>query len=433
MTRSKNSSRAVLRVLALALLLVLLVPALGANAERKKKGDEEEKGSGLNKHVAEKLLEANELMDEEKYDAALELVDKAAKRRKLKAPDLAQIHRFRGYIYVNKNMLEQGAAELQLSLDQHGLDRSAEQVTTYSLAQLYTQLGQYDRALGLIDTWFQSAENPKPDAYYLKAMILVQQEKPDAALEPAKIAIESSPSPRESWVQLLAAIYIQLRDYPNVAATLERLVDMAPDKKQYWVQLAAVQHHLEKDARATATLRLAEDAGLLNEDKEFRQLARLLFLRDQPYQCAKTVEEAVAAGVIKPDADAYKLISNCYIAARENDRALEPLAKAAELSTDGDMYMLLGQMHLQRDRFGPALDALQKSLAKAKPEQRGSVNLLIGVAQLGAERLDDAERAFRAAQSDEKTRRAADSYLKYLEEQRARRDQPATVQTASRN
>jgi tetratricopeptide (TPR) repeat protein len=412
-----------------------LLPAFGASASRKEKdGDEDaKKGSGINKHVAEALLDANERMEKDQYDEALAIVDKAAKRRKLKAPDLAQIHRFRGYIYVNMNKTEQGAAELQKSLDQHGLDRNSEQVTTYSLAQLYTQLGQYDRALALIDTWFQSAESPKPDAYYLKAMILVQQEKPEAALEPAKTAIESSPSPRESWVQLLAAIYIQLRDYPNVASTLERLIDMAPNKKQYWVQLAAVQHHLEKDARAAATLRLADQAELLNDDKEFRQLARLLFLRDQPYECAKTVEEAMAAGIVKADADAYKLIANCYVAARENDRALEPLAKAAEMSPDGDMYMLLGQMHLQRDRFAPALDALQKSLAKAKPEQRGSVNLLIGVAQLGAERLDDAERAFRAAQSDEKVRRAADSYLKYLEEQRARRDQPETVQTASRN
>lgn len=433
MFRSTNANRAGLRALTIVLFLALLMPALGASAERKKKDDDEKKGSGINKHVAEKLLEANELMEKDRYDEALTMVDKAAKRSKLKPPDLAQIHRFRGYILVNKGLTEQGAAELQLSLDQHGLDRNAEQVTTYSLAQLYTQLGQYDRALALIDTWFQTAENPKPDAYYLKAMILVQQEKPEAALEPAKIAIDSSPSPRESWVQLLAAIYIQLRDYPNVAATLEQLINMSPNKKQYWVQLAAVQHHLEWDAKASATLRLADQASLLTEDKEFRQLARLLFLRDQPYQCAKIVEDAVAKGVIKADADSFKLISNCYIAARETDRALEPLTKAAELSPTGDMYMLLGQMHLQRDRFGPAIDVLQKGLAKSNPEQRGSVQLLIGVAQLGSEQLDDAERSFRAAHSDERVRRAADSYLKYLEEQRALRVQPEAVQTASRD
>jgi len=90
-------------------------------------------------------------------------------------------------------------------------------------------------------------------------------------------------------------------------------------------------------------------------------------------------------------------------------------------------------MHLQRERFEPALDALQKALAKSKPERRGSAQLLIGVAQLGSEHFDAAERAFRAARSDEKVRRAAESYLKFLDEQRARRVGQEVLQTASRD
>lgn len=429
MVRPRTFSRAA----AILFFCALTLAAGGADAKRKKaeEGAGGERGVGVSKPVAEKLLQANEQLEKERYDAALAIVDAVAKRRRLKPPELAQIHRFRGYIYVNKGMIEPAAAELQKALDQNGLDRGAEQLTTYSLAQLYTQLGKYDQALGLIDRWFETAESPKADAYYLKAMILVQQEKFEAALEPARMAVDMSPKPKESWLQLLAAIYIQTRDYPNVAATLERLVAMAPGKKQYWVQLAAVQHHLERDARALATLKLADSAQLLDDDKEMRQLARLLFLRELPFECAQAVEKGIESGKVKPDAESYRLLANCYLAARETDRALGPLAKAGELSSDGDMYLLLGQLHLQRDRYAPALDALQKSLAKAKPAQRGSVQLLIGVAQMGAERFDDAERAFKAAQNDDKVRRAAESYLRYLEEQRALHKQEP-LQTASR-
>jgi tetratricopeptide (TPR) repeat protein len=123
-------------------------------------------------------------------------------------------------------------------------------------------------------------------------------------------------------------------------------------------------------------------------------------------------------------------MSNCLIAAREHDLALEPLAKAGELAPDGEMYMLLGQMHLQRDRFEPALDALEKALAKAKPEQRGSVQLLIGVAQLGSEKLDDAERSFRAASGDKKVHDAAESYLKFLQDPRLRTQQEEMLRQA---
>jgi hypothetical protein len=40
---------------------------------------------------------------------------------------------------------------------------------------------------------------------------------------------------------------------------------------------------------------------------------------------------------------------------------------------------------------------------------------------MGAKRLDEAERAFQSARADEKTRSEADSYLKFLTQERERR------------
>lgn len=415
----------VTRLVALALALLAL-GAGTAHADEKKSH-----GAGLRKQVAEKLLAAYELMQGGNLEESLAVVNDLAKRRNPTPPEWAQIYRFRGYIYVNKGLNERAAEEFEKSLAQKALDPQAEQVMTYSLAQIYTQLGKYDRALELIDGWFAAEVTPKPDAYYLKAMILVQQEKFDLALEPAKLAIEKGDPPRESWVQLLVAIYSQQRDYPHVAETLQTLVAMSPGNRKYWVQLSAVLNYLQRDAEALATLRVADDAQLLAEDPEYRQLARLLFVRDAPVLCAQEMEQALAKGVVKPDAEAYRLMSNCYIAARESDKALAPLAKAAELSADGEVYLLLGQMHLQRERYADAIDALEKGLARAKPEKRAAVHLLLGVAQLGAERFDAAEREFRIAQSDAKTRAAAESYLKFTAEQRARRDQKKLLRVAS--
>ncbi len=92
----------------------------GAGARRSR----EEKRIGLDPRVAEKLLEANELLAKDQFDEALAIVDELAKRRKLGPAELAQIHRFRGYIYVNKGMTEQAAAEFEKSLAQNALDRA---------------------------------------------------------------------------------------------------------------------------------------------------------------------------------------------------------------------------------------------------------------------------------------------------------------------
>ena len=424
MANLAKTLRSALRVTAtLACVGLAAAPAWAdgdPSEQEKTDAPEERRAFGLSPRVAEKLERAMKHFEADEFDAALEIVDALARRRGLEPPDVAQIHRFRGYILVSKGNSEGAAAEFEKSLAQHALDPFAEQQTTYSLAQIYTQLEKYDQALALIDAWFAAESKPKPDAYFLKAMILVQQKKFQAALAPAKTAVEMSAQPRESWVQLLVAVYIELEDYAGVAVNLERLISISPGKKQYWVQLAAVQNHLQQDAKALATLRLADNARILSEDRDFRQLSRLLFLRDIPFQCAQEIEAGMAAGTVQADADAYRMLSNCYIAARENERALAPLAKAGELAPDGEMYLLLGQMHLQRERYPEALDALNKGLAKATPEQRGSAQLLIGVAQLGSKRLDDAERAFLAAANDAKVGDAARRYLEFVQEQRRR-------------
>jgi tetratricopeptide (TPR) repeat protein len=436
-SRSANLPRLVSRALALLLCFGLVAAGLAAEAAPKRpklksqKEQAQEQSVTVSKRVGERLKEVIALFEAEKFDEALKMIDELAGRHGLTPPDVANIHRLRGYILNAKGNNEEAVKEFETALDQHAMDPSSQQAMMYAMAAIYTQLGKYDQAIEVIDQWFKAEEAPKADAYYLKAMILVQQEKFAEALEPAKIAIEKSDNPRESWVGLLVAIYTQLQDYNNVAATLEQLIAMSPGKKQYWVQLAAVQNLLERENKALATLQLAREGDLLKEDKELRQLARLLFLREQPLQCAQAVEKGMADGIVKPDADSYRLMSNCYLAARETDRAIEPLAKAGELSPDGTSYMLLGQIYLQRENYEPALEALRKALAKTKPEERGSVQLLIGVAYLGTDQFDAAERAFRDASAEKKVHDAAESYLKFLGQQRARKEAEQALKTAA--
>jgi len=408
----------------LALVVALVAaPAVGAEHDGGKQRTVGRRTVTLSPRIAERLIVVNDHLEKNELDDALSLADDLLTVRRLTTADIAQIHRFRGYIYISKGQNDKAAADFEEALAQNALDASAEQGMMYSLAQIYTQLGKFDEALALIDRWFTTAEHPKPDAYYLKAMILSQQDKYEEAVEPAKAAIAMSDQPRESWMKLLIAIYWHLQDFPNLATALEQLVNLAPGTTKYWIQLAAVHQYLGHDEQALATLRLAYQAALISGDKEYRQLAQVLFLGGLPYECAKSLDAGMGTGAVKADEEAYRIVANCYIAARENDRALEPLAKAGELASDGDSFLLLGQIHLQRDRFELAREALQKALAKASPEQRGSVQLLIGVAELGSNRFDDAEAAFRAASTDERVRGAAESYLERVELQRERQAQ----------
>lgn len=386
---------------------------------------------GMTHVVAEKLLEAYALLESERYDEALAVVDALAKRRKLKDPEIAQIHRFRAYIFVNKNENRRATEEFEKSLAVGAMDPAAEQLMIYSLAQIYTEMGEYARALDLMDRWFASEKSPKADAYFLKAMILVQQQDWAAAAEPADRAIELAAKPKESWLTLHGVVHSKLENYAKVESSLERLVELAPGKPQYWMQLAAVQHHLGRAEKALATMELAHASGLLRSDKELRQLASLKFLGRQPFECAALMERGIESGAIAADADAYRLLSNCLIAARESDAALVALAKGSALAEDADLGILLGQMYLEREDFPRAIDALESALPKARQDQRGSIHLLIGIAHLGEERFAEAERAFQVATGDAKVHRAAESYLKFVADKRLAQAQAPTRTLAS--
>lgn len=423
-------------VFALVWALLVASPGVAVSKDsRESKGSEEEADSarkyGLGQVVAERLLEAYALLEEEKYDEALAVVDALAKRRRLKDPERAQIHRFRAYIHVSLEQNKRAIAEFEKSLALHAMEPAAEQVMIYSMAQIYTGEGNFDRALALIDQWFAAEENPRADAWFLKAMILVQQEKFADAAVPVTRAVELSPKPKESWLTLYGVVFSQLKEFAKVEVALERLVELAPGKSQYWLQLAAVQHHLGKEDEALATMQLARQAGLVQSDKEIRQLASLLFLRQQPFECAKVMDESMAAGRVAADAEAYRLLANCLVAARESEKALAPLAKGGELAADGDMYVMLGQMHLQREEHASAIEALENALVKARPDQRGSIHLMLGIAKLGDEQLDAAEQSFRRAADDAKVGRAAQSYLKLLESKRSLAAQPSLASAAT--
>ncbi len=59
------------------------------------------------------------------------------------------------------------------------------------------------------------------------------------------------------------------------------------------------------------------------------------------------------------------------------------------------------------------------------------MHLLIGIAQLGTEQLDEAERNFKSALADAKVKKAAESYLKFIEDKKMRDAQEQAVTAAT--
>ena len=284
----------------------------------------------------------------------------------------------------------------------------------FNIAQLYASLQQWRETIDWLNRWLLYVEDPDPLGFYLMGIAYYQLEDFDAAIVQTKRAVEFRPEPRESWLRLLAALYAQKQDYENAAPVLEELVLRFP-KKPYWVQLSLIYGAHENYRRSLSVQQVAYAQGLLTEDKELRRLARSYLYHELPYPAAQVLEKALEDGAIARDSEALELLANSWIAAREYERSLDPLRSAAELSEDGNLYVRLGQVHMQREAWNEASALLEKAVEKGGLKDPGNAELLLGIAYYNGAQVARARSSFLRARQHDSTRSAANRWITHLD------------------
>jgi hypothetical protein len=192
---------------------------------------------------------------------------------------------------------------------------------------------------------------------------------------------------------------------------------MAPDKKTYWQQLSSVYGQMEQYPKALAIMQLAYDAGLVDNDSDVRRLADLLLFNEVPYRCAQVIDEAIDKKIVKVDSKLYEKQANCWIAAREYEKSIAPLSEAAKTSDNGNLWVRLGEVQVQRNNWSGAADALGKGINKGGLKDVGNAQLMLGIALYNQKKMTEAESWFEKAKSSEKSRKTAEGYLQLIQSQ----------------
>jgi tetratricopeptide (TPR) repeat protein len=214
----------------------------------------------------------------------------------------------------------------------------------------------------------------------------------------------------------VVALILQKEDYRGAVPWLERLVELAPSKKSHWLQLSSVYQEIDESPKALAATQLAYMAGLLTEDSEIRRLADLLVYNEIPYRGGQILEQAIADGTMKPeDAELYEKLANCWMAAGEFDKSVPPLTRGAELADTGDLFVRLGEVHVQREDWTSARSALEEGLRKGGLKDPGYAQLYMGIVLLKLGKAREAREWFNRARSIERHRRQAEGYIQYID------------------
>jgi len=413
------------RIAALALLVALCAP-LAAQAQT---ADEEpvdlealqaqraerEKLYAPRKRVSRYLEAAAKAVDKGDPAKARELLTSLDPKR-LNPYERALVYRLLAFVAYTAADYDAAIANFEKVLAEEILPVRDESKIRFNIAQIHASLQQWPETLAALDRWERYAEAPDPLAHYLRGIAYYQLEDLDSALAWAQKAVDLSPDPPEGWLQLLAGLYVQKEDFEKATPILEELV-VRFAKRQYWVQLSLIYGARDDYRHSLAVQQVAYLQGFLIEDKELRRLARSYLYSNLPYPAAKVLEKGLAEGKIERDADAYELLANSWIAAREYEKSLEPLRQAAELSKDGNLYVRLGQVHMQREEWAKATEMLQKAVEKGGLKNAGNTQLLLGICYYNDQRVDQARSSFARARQHEATREAADRWIEHIEKE----------------
>ena len=305
---------------------------------------------------------------------------------------------------------------LQKALASGGLNDQETSSVRFQIAQLYMAEDRWKEAVDALKQWFATEQNPNSSAYYLLAVAYYQLGDLQAALEPAQKAIDlAGGKPQESWLQLLAALRIKREEYRLAIPILKQLIEAAPDKKNYWIQLSSADVALGDYGAAALPLQIAYAGGLLTQAEEVRRLAQVLVQIKIPYRAAQILSRAVEQKQVPADTSVYQMLGNFWIAAREYDKAISPLGRAAELADTGEPYVRLAEVYVAREKWAEASDALRHGLDKGKLKNSGNAQLLLGIALYNQKKPQDARFRFERARESPTSRAQAEGWLRQLD------------------
>jgi tetratricopeptide (TPR) repeat protein len=434
----KLLTRGVSARLCLALLAGLLAfgTASAQSGEADKNDDTKTKqAQAVSKEVYEKIQKAQEAVEAKDYRGALDMLNRLYNPDKLTEYEQANVLNYLGFVHYNMDDIQKATATYEKMLRIPSLEPQMAKQTTLTMAQLYTMEEQYAKALQTLDKWFVLETNPGPDQFILKAQILYNLDRYKDMINPIetamKVARERDKPVKEDWWNLLNFAYFQEENYVKVRDIQKTLLQTWP-KARYWKSLAGAYTELGEDEKLIYAYDAAHTQGMLVKPQEFVTMAQLYLQAEVPYKAAVLMQEKMDAGIVPKEEKNYRLLSQAWTLAQEDDKAIPALQAAAKLASDGELDARLANAFLNISEYGDCVTAGNTALRKGGLRNPDNIQITLGMCLYNLRRYGDAKSAFSAAAKVPRSQRTARQWIQVIDAELERNRQIRLAEEAAR-
>ncbi|WP_448482155.1 tetratricopeptide repeat protein [Pseudoxanthomonas mexicana] len=342
----------------------------------------EAKGSPKVQTKLNKLIEAyNKALEQEDeakatagYTTARTLADEIIANGASNAYDKALAAQIASQAALNTD--DEAAAEgyLKQAVDANALGNNQHFQLMLQLAQLQLQKDDYTNGFATLDKYLAESKSKRPADFAFKGQYLYQADRFAECIPPLKQAIETSTNPEDkvdNWTQILMVCYQEAGQLAEAVKVAEQLAAKSPNDKRAQMNLASIYLNSEQETKAAAVLEKLRAAGLMTEEKDYRQLYLTYANMDgKEKDVIAVVNEGLQKGIVKPDYQTYLALAQAYYYSEQIPQAIEAWQKAAPLSKDGETYLNLARVLWQEGRIPEAKVAARAALDKGlkKPD-----------------------------------------------------------------
>jgi tetratricopeptide (TPR) repeat protein len=413
------------RLSCLGFASLCLLVATGPASAQEQKERETKQTVAMSQQVYEKLSEIQVAVEAKDYATANSLLQTMRANEKLSPYERAQVWNLTGYsAYLQENYKEAINAYEQV-LIQPELPEALTLTTLKTMAQLQFTVEDYPKALETVRRLMKAVPEPSADVYMLEGQALFQMNRYEEALKPIKTAVDMFRSqgevPKENWLLLLRVCYFELKDYKNMLEVVKELVQYYP-KDTYILTLAGVYSELGDTKKQLALTEVLYEKGLLNTNGHITNLANLYLLHGLPYKAAEVLDKGMKAKIVEENDRNLRLMSQAYYQAREDELAIPPMARAAQMTKDGDLYIRLAQAHINLEQWDDAVSAVNSALGAGGLKRTDQAYIMMGMAYFNQKRLEQARDAFQKASRDQRSAKAAEQWIAYVDSEVRRKE-----------
>jgi len=368
------------------------------------------------------LKRVNDFLSEGDYENAEKELSILSKRYFLneQSYERSLINQLWGNLYATQGFYQKAIDAYEASLRFRKIPLITNLQVRTNLAQCYFQTKDFDKVIDTLLTYKNLAETRgqefSPQNMLLLGIAYYYEENFEEAYFYVSAANANSLKYKEDWLKYELALAVKLNKINEAIEVGQILVYINPDKKEYWKQVSGLYYTQAKDDESLAGLELAFDNDLLEENKEFQDLARYYLYKGLPQKAVKVLRYGLEKQKLQENKENFELIADSFFIARDRKNGISFLEKSLDIEPDPKIAFKIARFGFEDENWTLANKFFNRALEMGWNETPGRIELLLGITQFELGNLQKSLGFFNIAKEEEDTKSAAEGWITYIDE-----------------